>query len=357
MNNSNDTICQKVRLIQDRNHLTHLRMPEHIRHRLQISEKYPMKEHCLILNMSPDSSSNHTVATTTAAATPGVLDSTEDYSFDMASSVGEGGGTGSYMGDSAYQCIRFQNFQQTSWHTLCDQDLKELPVPHYRVDADKGFNFSNADDAFVCQKKNHFQITCHAQLQGDAHFVRTPEGLKKIGSFHLHFYGVKVESPNQTIKVEQSQSDRSKKPFHPVLVDLHPEQLTKVTVGRLHFSETTSNNMRKKGKPNPDQRYFYLVVGLHAHCAGDTDYPIVAQASERIIVRASNPGQFESDVELGWQKGQTPDSVFHAGRVGVNTDRPDEALVVHGNLKLTGHLMQPSDMRVKELVAEMMLGF
>ena len=32
------------------------------------------------------------------------------------------------------------------------------PVPHYRVDADKGFNFSNADDAFVCQKKNHFQV-------------------------------------------------------------------------------------------------------------------------------------------------------------------------------------------------------
>lgn len=26
------------------------------------------------------------------------------------------------------------------------------------MDADKGFNFSNADDAFVCQKKNHFQV-------------------------------------------------------------------------------------------------------------------------------------------------------------------------------------------------------
>ncbi|XP_065348019.1 myelin regulatory factor isoform X2 [Cloeon dipterum] len=290
--------------------------------------------------LSPDSSSNHTGVTAT------VLDSQDDYSFDMASS------DTSYL-DGAYQCIRFQPFQQTSWHTLCDHELKELPVPHYRVDADKGFNFSNADDAFVCQKKNHFQITCHVQLQGEAHFVKTAEGLKKISSFHLHFYGVKVESPTQTIKVEQSQSDRSKKPFHPVLVDLHPEQLTKVTVGRLHFSETTSNNMRKKGKPNPDQRYFYLVVGLHAHCAGDCEYPIVAQASERIIVRASNPGQFESDVELGWQKGQTADSVFHAGRVGINTDRPDEALVVHGNLKLTGHLIQPSDLRAKEVVSEL----
>ncbi|KAG8240646.1 hypothetical protein J6590_104849 [Homalodisca vitripennis] len=121
---------------------------------------------------------------------------------------------------------------------------------------------------------------------GDAHFVKTPDGLRKISSFHLHFYGVKVESPSQTIKVEQSQSDRSKKAFHPVLVDLHGEKVTKVTVGRLHFSETTSNNMRKKGKPNPDQRYFYLVVGLHAHCCDNSHYPIVSHASERIIVRS-----------------------------------------------------------------------
>ncbi|PSN54011.1 hypothetical protein C0J52_10163, partial [Blattella germanica] len=271
--------------------------------------------------LSPDSSSNQT----------GVLD--DDYGFDIP------GESGMYL-DSSYQCIRFQPFQQTAWHVLCDQNLKELPVPHYRVDADKGFNFSNADDAFVCQKKNHFQITCHAQLQGDAQFVKTPEGLKKIASFHLHFYGVKVESPTQTIKVEQSQSDRR-------------EQVTKVTVGRLHFSETTSNNMRKKGKPNPDQRYFYLVVGLHAHCADTNNYPIVSHASERII--ASNPGQFESDVELCWQKGHTPESIFHAGRVGINTDRPDEAMVIHGNLKVTGHIVQPSDRRAKENIQERIL--
>lgn len=41
-------------------------------------------------------------------------------------------------------------------------------------------------------------------------------------------------------------------------VELVSSQVTKVTVGRLHFSETTSNNMRKKGKPNPEQRYFQV---------------------------------------------------------------------------------------------------
>ena len=37
-------------------------------------------------------------------------------------------------------------------------------------------------------------------------------------------------------------------------------KLFKVSVGRLHFAETTCNNMRKKGKPNPAQKYFQLVV-------------------------------------------------------------------------------------------------
>ena len=95
-----------------------------------------------------------------------------------------------------------------------------------------------------------------------------------------------VESLSQTIKIEQSQSDRSKKPFRPVRLDLLPNQHSKMTVGRLHFSETTSNNMRKKGRPNPDQRYFMLVVSLHAH-SGESDYMIAANVSERIIVRVS----------------------------------------------------------------------
>lgn len=59
----------------------------------------------------------------------------------------------------------------------------------------------------------------------------------------------------------------------------------------------------------------------------------------KITIQASNPGQFESEgsgvgAEGGWQRGAAPDSVFHAGRVGINTDRPDEALVVHGNMKV-----------------------
>ncbi|XP_017261628.1 myelin regulatory factor isoform X3 [Kryptolebias marmoratus] len=253
--------------------------------------------------------------------------------------------------DPNYQCIKWQPHQQNKWTLLYDVNCKELPMPTYRVDADKGFNFSLADDAFVCQKKNHFQVTVYIGMLGDPKYIKTNEGLQPIDCFYLKLHGVKVEAMNQSISVEQSQSDRSKRPFKPVLVTLPPEQVTKVTVGRLHFSETTANNMRKKGKPNPDQRYFMLVVALHAQSHSQS-FTVAAHVSERIIVRASNPGQFESDNEVLWQRGQLPDSVYHHGRVGINTDRPDEALVVHGNLKVMGSLVHPSDIRAKENVQE-----
>jgi hypothetical protein len=38
--------------------------------------------------------------------------------------------------------------------------------------------------------------------------------------------------------------------------------------------------------------------------------------------------------------------------VGINTDRPDESLVVHGNIKVTGHIIQPSDIRAKKNIVE-----
>ena len=40
------------------------------------------------------------------------------------------------------------------------------------------------------------------------------------------------------------------------------------------------------------------------------------------------------------------------GNVGINTESPDEALTVVGNVKLTGHVFAPSDARVKTDVRE-----
>ncbi|XP_058529747.1 myelin regulatory factor-like protein [Ochotona princeps] len=253
--------------------------------------------------------------------------------------------------DQCSPALKWQPYHSVPWHSLLNGHYEKLPDVGYQVITDKGFNFSPVDEAFVCQKKNHFQITVHVQVWGNPKFVKTQMGLKPIEMFYLKAFGIKAEATSQIIAIEQSQADRSKKIFNPVKIDLLADQVTKVTLGRLHFSETTANNMRKKGKPNPDQRYFMLVVGLYA-ANQDQFYLLSAHVSERIIVRASNPGQFENDSDALWQRGQVPESVICHGRVGINTDAPDEALVVCGNMKVMGTIMHPSDSRAKQNIQE-----
>ncbi|XP_064174736.1 myelin regulatory factor-like protein isoform X2 [Anguilla rostrata] len=260
-------------------------------------------------------------------------------------------GQGGTAGQGTYQVLAWEGYQPNQWSPLYDSGYQNLPSPGYHVDTDKGFSYSSTDEAFVCQKKNHFQVTVHIGMAGTPKYVKTPSGPKPIESFYVKVFGVKSEAQSHQITIEQSQSDRTKKPFLPVQVSLPGDKVTKVTLGRLHFSETTANNMRKKGKPNPDQRYFMLVVGLYAS-GEEQNFLLAAHVSEKIIVRASNPGQFENDSEPLWQRGQALDAAVCQGRVGINTDAPDEALVVCGNAKIMGAVMHPSDMRAKQNIQE-----
>jgi len=254
----------------------------------------------------------------------------------------------------ACQVIKWTNHSASQWSRLCDASGKDIAITAFHVDADKGFNFSSHDDVFVCQKKNHFQITVQVSFGAEPKCVRDDQGVRKIEGLYVHFYGIKSESPSQHIKIEQSQADRTRKTLPPYRIEITEDLTAKVIVGRLHFSETTTNNMRKRGRPNPDQRYFQLVVGLFAHHSkGCPDSLITAHASDKIIVRASNPGQFDSDPDSPWTKGRTPDTIFHCGSVGINTDNPEEALTVHGNIRLTGHVVAPSDIRAKTDIREL----
>jgi hypothetical protein len=125
-------------------------------------------------------------------------------------------------------------------------------------------------------------------------------------------------------------------------------------IPRLHFSETTSNNIRRKGKQNPDQRFFYLVVSVMAEVSATTfliagtynvvvvalvsslTFACLAERSERIIVRAANANASD-DAETLWIRGKNQSAVHH-GNVGINTEAPSEALSVHGNVRCVyGH--------------------
>ncbi|KAE8281092.1 Myelin regulatory factor-like protein [Larimichthys crocea] len=277
----------------------------------------------------------------------------EEPSAGNEASCSEGGSVGGGgLNLGPYQLLTWDQYRPEHWSLLYNSSYQTLSSPAYHVDTDKGFIYSAADEAFVCQKKNHFQVTVHIGVAAEPQYVRTPSGPQVVDHFQIKVFGVKLESPSHQVTIEQSQPDRSKKPFHPVRVSLPSGKITKVTLGRLHFSETTSNNMRKKGKPNPDQRYFQMVVGLYAAVAGGETFLLTALVSERIIVRASNPGQFETDGDALWQRGLVQDAVVCQGRVGINTDAPDEALVVCGNAKVMGAVMQPSDCRAKQNIQE-----
>ena len=67
--------------------------------------------------------------------------------------------------------------------------------------------------------------------------------------------------------------------------------------------------------------------------------PLCQMISDDIIVRASNPGQFESDSESVWSRDCTTGAIYHSGNVAINTDRASEALTVNGNIQLTGQVM------------------
>jgi len=52
------------------------------------------------------------------------------------------------------------------------------------------------------------------------------------------------------------------------------------------------------------------IVALYAQSGGKS-YTIAAAGTEKIIVRASNPGQFDQDDLSLWQRGHLPDAIYH----------------------------------------------
>ena len=101
------------------------------------------------------------------------------------------------------QVLHFTPFQPTKWRETYNSDFQNLKTPVLKVTADKGFNFSLVDDAFIAQKKNHFQLSCHVAKEGEHSLVTTDLGVQKIDYFQLNFYGVKKEASEQRIQVKQ----------------------------------------------------------------------------------------------------------------------------------------------------------
>uniref|UniRef100_A0AC35U9K7 NDT80 domain-containing protein n=1 Tax=Rhabditophanes sp. KR3021 TaxID=114890 RepID=A0AC35U9K7_9BILA len=246
--------------------------------------------------------------------------------------------------------IKFQRFQEEFWHTLVDENNHQLNVFESLVVADKGFNFSPSDNCFVNQKKNHFQISVQIEALDDFKYcyVHVNDKYSRVDKFKLAFSGVKSEIPNSEILIKQSQTDRKPVPHEPQQIGIEGRKMTKVMVPRLHFSETTNNNQRKNNKPNPEQRYFNLIVKLMAYTVDHQVVLVQAFQSDRVIVRASNPGQFEPpESDGGWRIGNG-NTLHYPGNVAIGTEKAVAPLTVNGNIFLSGFLTKASDIRLKD---------
>ena len=114
-------------------------------------------------------------------------------------------------GDSVKPClpqnINFHPHNSEAWHSTFSASRQEMEPLTLNVSADKGFNYSNIDEAFIAQKKNHFQLTCQVDMKSNGHkkhhFVKTEAGgsLKEISYFQLNFFGIKYDVPNSYIRV------------------------------------------------------------------------------------------------------------------------------------------------------------
>lgn len=228
------------------------------------------------------------------------------------------------------------------------------------VRADKNVQYDEDEEDFIHYKQNHFQITTEllATERGNGtYFVETQRGiLQPVEALYTDVYAIKSRKvlnydEEQRVPLYQAGKTRTKGDNHPA----EPAVLKDGVAihSRLRFGASTPHT---KAKDNPNQEYFRLVVALRALSLGAL-YHIQSRISDPLIVRGSNPGRYVNSKAKTTPKVEFPPStgwvqrgvdILVKGKVGINTDTPQEALTVHGNALVTGNILKPSDQRIKE---------
>lgn len=144
-------------------------------------------------------------------------------------------------------------------------------------------------NSYVCQKKNHFQITTQTIIEKQAKYISFENTLFQILCFKLDIYGVKCELPNERIEIRQSSAnDRKHHAFEALILNqLLPSQPNRLTAKRLHFASSTKNNRYKNKRPNPKQCFFKLIIEMQAITTTGQSFILYSVESDKIIVRVS----------------------------------------------------------------------
>eukprot|EP00038_Savillea_parva_P021800 m.36082 g.36082 ORF g.36082 m.36082 type:complete len:567 (-) comp5360_c0_seq1:28-1728(-) len=249
------------------------------------------------------------------------------------------------------------NTPQLKWFDNPRMELLGVPVGtatevKLAVTVDKGFMWIRGH-GFTCPKKNHFQITADVLTDGPLTHVAVAgdENPREVTGMYLDVHGVRSEDPKSTLQLLQATLSRQRNPLEKQVV--HYDQKTRrasCTVPRLHFAMATENNVRKKGRVNPLQRYFQLVVRLVARTTDGADIPIAVLQSEPFIVRATSPKLLQSSDPLWAPCEHASSAIYTRRQVGINFDETEQALTIGGDCRLTGEIYRPSDSRVKQSV-------
>ena len=157
----------------------------------------------------------------------------------------------------------------------------------FKIGADKGFQYSNVCGSYICQRKNHFQLSIQILVDKIAKYVYTEGHYHEIGYYTIEIYAIRNEFRTEKVQICQSNTDRRHVKYEPVIQRFEPTDDNRVVIKRLHFSEITKNNKFSNQKPNSMQRYFILIVELRVHLTNGKKCVLYSVESERIIVRVS----------------------------------------------------------------------
>ena len=189
----------------------------------------------------------------------------------------------------AFEFFPFKKRENVDIAYLCDENCNYI-LPIYKVDADKGFHYSEIFESYISQRKNHFQITIQVLVHALVKYVRAHEQYYEIDHYQLEIYAIKNEDKSERIEIHQSnKGDRRHLKYMPIeFKALLPNQENRQSAKRLHFGEITKFNKYVNMSPNPKQRYFTLVVELQVvTTTGNTFVLFSTESEKRIIVRVS----------------------------------------------------------------------
>lgn len=153
--------------------------------------------------------------------------------------VGHGAPTGSAKDSKA---VQWKHNQHTAYYKTYTESMVPCEDATIQCDVDKGFKAS-ATEGYICQKKNHFQVSIRVAASDCPRVVDTGDGtMAKVEGLFVELYGIKCENPEARIALDQSSTDRQKRPFKPLALNGGPPgqaMQESIAIGRLHFHETT----------------------------------------------------------------------------------------------------------------------